>query len=59
MSIRQIARDLYECEKELARLQKDLGEAARDEVEDIQKRINAVRMERTKLKGMLEAKKRG
>ncbi|MFO7727161.1 MAG: hypothetical protein R6X11_02425 [Desulfonatronovibrio sp.] len=58
MSIRQIARDLYQLEKELSRLQKELHQASADEFESVQKQINQTTLERNKLKNMLEAKKK-
>ncbi len=57
MSIRQIARDLYQLEKQLSRLQKELHQTSADEFESVQKQINQTTLERNKLKNMLEAKK--
>ena len=59
MSIRQIALDLYQQEKELSRLKEKLAQASPEEFENIQKRINQVTLDRNRLKSMLEAKKKG
>lgn len=58
MSIRQIARDLYQLEKQLSRLQKELHQTSADEFESVQEQINQTTLERNKLKNMLEAKKK-
>ncbi len=58
MSIRQIAIELYQQEKELSRLRKELAQALPDKFESIQEKINQANLERTKLKNMLEAKKK-
>jgi hypothetical protein len=58
MSIRQIAIDLYRQEKEISRLKKELAQAPSDKIESIQEKINQARFDRTRLKNMLEAKKK-
>lgn len=58
MSIRQIAIDLYEQEKKLSRLKKELETAPADKFDSIQEQINQASLERSKLKHMLEAKKK-
>ncbi|WP_028575613.1 hypothetical protein [Desulfonatronovibrio hydrogenovorans] len=58
MSIRMIALELYRYEKELSSLKKELAEALPDRMEEIQHKINQAMVERNKLKGMLEAKKK-
>jgi hypothetical protein len=59
MSIRQIAIDLYALEKELSRLKKELADAPPEKFQSVQEQINQATLERNKLKGMLEAKKKG
>ncbi len=59
MSIRQIALDLYEQEKEISRLKKELDAASPDRQDPIRKLINEASLERDKLRNMLEAKKKG
>ena len=58
MSIRQIALDLYQQEKEISRLKKELAQAPADKRDPIQERINQLTLERNKLKEMLESKKK-
>ncbi|MFP4108680.1 MAG: hypothetical protein ACLFT1_06325 [Desulfonatronovibrio sp.] len=58
MSIRQIAHDLYQLEKELSRLQKELNQAPADKFESVQKQINQTTLERNRLREMLDAKKK-
>jgi len=58
MSIRQIALDLYQQEKDISRLKKELAQAPADKRDPIQERINQLTLERNKLKEMLESKKK-
>ncbi len=58
MSIRQIALELYQHEKMIASLRKNLKSAEPDKIESIQEELNKVTLERNKLREMLDAKKR-
>ncbi len=59
MSIRQIALELYQKEKELSRLKKVLAQTPAGKYESVQEQINQTMLERNKLKNLLEAKKKG
>ncbi|MCA1743769.1 MAG: hypothetical protein ABR542_10105 [Desulfonatronovibrio sp.] len=58
MSIRQIALELYQHEKKIASLRKNLASAEPDKIESIEEEINKTTLERNKLRDMLDAKKR-
>jgi len=58
MSIRQIALDLYQREKDISRLRKELAQTPADKRDPIQERINQLTLERNKLKELLESKKK-
>ena len=57
MSIRMLARDLYDLEKEVERLEKELNSAPLKERPELKDRLRKVKADRDKLRRALEGSK--
>lgn len=57
MSIRLIARELYQLEQEVERLEKHLSSAAAEQRGDLQEQLRKVKAERDRMRRILEGSK--
>lgn len=57
MSIRLLAKDLYRLKQEVDKLEKELAAAPCDQYEALQARLSAARIERDRLRRVLDGQK--
>jgi hypothetical protein len=57
MSIRLLAKDLYRLQQEVDKLEKDLANAPLDQHEKLQARLRTARVERDRLRSVLDGQK--